>query len=670
MRKILFLLLFPVIFFYASKANGQVRRIVLMEVATNSGCGNCAVSNEIMNNFYKENFGGVISLRYHAAWPDISDPMYADNPADNDARTGYYGVTYTPQYFIDGVSKGSADDEERMLDEMQSDMAKESPIWIDIYSDISSDSVKFTVSVKPFANLYIPGLKLRTAIIERLKHYDTPPGSNGETDFPDVMRKLLPDFNGVSLPALSLGDTLAFSFTYPVSSNWNWKDLAVIAWVQNDSTKEVLQSNINIPTVIITPKQPDFQLVTANSVYNQSYIVKNENNSPANITIQAEDNAIPSGWVHNFQTISTVIAPHDSLLFSDEFTTDSTNSAISVRFRVYNNEDYLHYAYRNSYLAATPEQDVAIINKNPDVPVNTALFPFLDSLKIDYSSLGSFETRHWASELEGLNIKSAMLFSGNSYPPYKKSDIEFLIRLQNAGIPVLVTGQKISYSRSDFSEATDFYDNYLDAQFIAPDSETVIYSFPGNPVTGINNLTLSGYYLPLLENIASRSGSSSPLFTSDSSFNQTVALFNETADFKNIYLGFGIEQIENRRSRKLLLHDIFQWFGLLQPDAVQEENKIPTRFTLSQNYPNPFNPTTKISYVIARSAATRQSQELSVRLTVYDVLGRKVVTLVNKQQAPGNYSVRFNASKLSSGIYFYTLRAGSFTATKKMILLR
>ncbi len=102
-------------------------------------------------------------------------------------------------------------------------------------------------------------------------------------------------------------------------------------------------------------------------------------------------------------------------------------------------------------------------------------------------------------------------------------------------------------------------------------------------------------------------------------------------------------------------------------DVVEVENDIPTKFVLSQNYPNPFNPTTTISYAIP-SVETRHA--LSVQLIVYDLLGRKVATLVNEKQTPGNYSVEFDASKLSSGIYYYTLRAGDFTATKKMILLR
>ncbi len=114
----------------------------------------------------------------------------------------------------------------------------------------------------------------------------------------------------------------------------------------------------------------------------------------------------------------------------------------------------------------------------------------------------------------------------------------------------------------------------------------------------------------------------------------------------------------------------YNWIHYPIEGAV-DENENPTNFKLSQNYPNPFNPTTTISYVIARSEATRQSTTgLLVQLKVYDALGREVATLVNKEQAPGKYSVQFNATNLPSGIYFYTLRAGNFKQTKKMILMK
>ncbi len=96
---------------------------------------------------------------------------------------------------------------------------------------------------------------------------------------------------------------------------------------------------------------------------------------------------------------------------------------------------------------------------------------------------------------------------------------------------------------------------------------------------------------------------------------------------------------------------------------VDDETENPLIFTLEQNYPNPFNPTTTIKYAIPSAIA-------NVRLIVYNVLGEEVATLVNQQQAPGFYEVQFDASDLSSGIYFYTLQVGDFIATKKMVLMK
>ncbi len=102
-------------------------------------------------------------------------------------------------------------------------------------------------------------------------------------------------------------------------------------------------------------------------------------------------------------------------------------------------------------------------------------------------------------------------------------------------------------------------------------------------------------------------------------------------------------------------------------EIVEIQTSAPSKFELFQNYPNPFNPTTTINYAVP---AVETRHALSLQLIVYDILGRKVATLVNKKQAPGNYSVQFDASKLSSGIYFYRLSAGDFIATKKMILMK
>lgn len=96
--------------------------------------------------------------------------------------------------------------------------------------------------------------------------------------------------------------------------------------------------------------------------------------------------------------------------------------------------------------------------------------------------------------------------------------------------------------------------------------------------------------------------------------------------------------------------------------SVVEKNESINKFQLNQNYPNPFNPATIINFTIPKTSF--------VTIKVYDVLGREVATLINEEKTFGNYKVEFNASNLASGIYFYSMQAGDFVKTKKLILLK
>ncbi len=113
------------------------------------------------------------------------------------------------------------------------------------------------------------------------------------------------------------------------------------------------------------------------------------------------------------------------------------------------------------------------------------------------------------------------------------------------------------------------------------------------------------------------------------------------------------------------------------PTEVESEtdSALPIEFALNQNFPNPFNPSTKISYSIPTvnlsSSSRAESREGEfVTLKVYDILGNEVATLVNEEKPAGSYEITFDASGLSSGIYFYKLSAGAFTETKKMTVLK
>ncbi|MFZ5391061.1 MAG: T9SS type A sorting domain-containing protein, partial [Patescibacteria group bacterium] len=96
--------------------------------------------------------------------------------------------------------------------------------------------------------------------------------------------------------------------------------------------------------------------------------------------------------------------------------------------------------------------------------------------------------------------------------------------------------------------------------------------------------------------------------------------------------------------------------------GVEIIDGIPTDYQLSQNYPNPFNPSTKIRYSIPTSS--------NVNLTIYNILGQQVVTLVNEYQSVGNYEYTFTPDNLSSGTYIYRIQAGDYTTSKKMLYVK
>ena len=109
-------------------------------------------------------------------------------------------------------------------------------------------------------------------------------------------------------------------------------------------------------------------------------------------------------------------------------------------------------------------------------------------------------------------------------------------------------------------------------------------------------------------------------------------------------------------------HDIH---GVLWTDVLEDFEQVstlPSTFSLSQNYPNPFNPTTTITF-----ALPRRSQ---VSLTLYNILGQTVATLVDEKLSAGEYEVTLNGNGLSSGVYFYRIVAGDFVQGKKLVLLK
>jgi len=152
---------------------------------------------------------------------------------------------------------------------------------------------------------------------------------------------------------------------------------------------------------------------------------------------------------------------------------------------------------------------------------------------------------------------------------------------------------------------------------------------------------------------------------------------NQTKEIIMAYIvGTGNDALSSVNEAKSLSDAIQNFyednFGYQIVLSSDEQNAVLNKFTLEQNYPNPFNPSTKIKFTIPQSDNPLLGGVRGgfVTLKVYDILGNEIATLVNEELSPGEYEVEFNASTLPSGIYFYTLAAGSFIQTKKMLLLK
>ncbi|RPI15896.1 MAG: T9SS C-terminal target domain-containing protein [Ignavibacteriae bacterium] len=230
---------------------------------------------------------------------------------------------------------------------------------------------------------------------------------------------------------------------------------------------------------------------------------------------------------------------------------------------------------------------------------------------------------------------------------------------------------------------------------------TPLANFPVGPVNAINNQVSLGDIdndgfteLIIDDNSTSTSGigkylafnhdgtpaANFPIFTTGATFFVTPSLVdldgNSTLDligagkegvnFTNVYVwnlgvSFNVSKIYTPMWQYNTRHNGV--YGDVTPVGItSNQNTNPVKFSLCQNYPNPFNPTTIINYQLAKNS--------DVKLVIFDITGKEIAVLVNEEQITGSYNVEWNASNYASGVYFYSLEAGSFKETKKMILIK
>lgn len=221
-------------------------KTVLIEDFANVSCNPCVVSNKILEQLTNHTFGRkrLVAVKFPTNFPSPVDPFFLANGPDCTSRMNYYNIQIAPTNVIDGLFKPIPSDSNDVKSKILTQLEKVPQFVILVDHSINGNNytINITLEIKDLSNLDFSNLVLHTVVTETNIEFATPPGSNGETKFFDVMRKMLPGNQGESLTSYNQIGTYTFQRQLTLNSNWNASNINTVVYVQNTNTKEIYQT--------------------------------------------------------------------------------------------------------------------------------------------------------------------------------------------------------------------------------------------------------------------------------------------------------------------------------------------------------------------------------------------------------------------------------------------
>ncbi|OGF97927.1 MAG: hypothetical protein A2Z06_02910 [Candidatus Glassbacteria bacterium RBG_16_58_8] len=222
-----------------------LQRVVLLEDFSNTGCIPCVAADSIVTELLR--FYGpdqLIGIQYHVYWPYPGDPFYLAAMSLNNARTSYYGVNNAgvPFVVLDGLLSPGATDGSAVQQAIEERLAVESLVELRTWNDVVGSSGQVGAEIICPSEPPAGSLRLHLVVLESNILYDA---SNGLDHFDNIMRVMLPGASGISI-SLTAGDTLTFNEDYTVDADWAVENLSVVAFIQDESTREIIQAASNL----------------------------------------------------------------------------------------------------------------------------------------------------------------------------------------------------------------------------------------------------------------------------------------------------------------------------------------------------------------------------------------------------------------------------------------
>jgi hypothetical protein len=221
-------------------------KTVLLEDFANVSCVPCVTSNKIIESLVNQTYGTtkLVAIKYPTNFPSPIDPFYLANSSECNARMSYYNIFVAPTTIIDGLLKPISTDSNDVKAKIEQRLSQIPKFKIAVKDSISGNEyfIQIVIHVNDPNGIDFSKLILHTIIKETNIEFTTPPGSNGETKFYDVMRKMLPDKDGESLTVLSTEISKTFERQFTLNSSWVQSNINTVVFIQNKDTKEVYQA--------------------------------------------------------------------------------------------------------------------------------------------------------------------------------------------------------------------------------------------------------------------------------------------------------------------------------------------------------------------------------------------------------------------------------------------
>ena len=697
MKRILILLFVLGLIFQSSAYDKKS----LVERFTNASCGPCAALNNEWYNAVTQRMvssGSISHIVYNVNWPGANDPMYLLNSADNMARRSYYGVTWVPWPIVNSIYFDyQTMDSTQFVNTVNAGNAEFAPFNIIVSQGVISNNL-IEVAVKiirdPTDVTTFGNVKLRVAITEKTVDFGSPPGSNGESVFYSVCRKMMPDAGGSSFTVPDPGDSVMISLSYVPTSEFlqavNLDSMRIVAFIQDDNTKEIYQSkmhdlNRNYMATINTFDKYYFGTSSGSAEY--TAYIKNIGLFPDtyNITLDFDG---PAGWSQTFTTVNgtfnlgeadtVTINPGDSSSVQINVSANSINGYGKTTIQFLSNQGSFGKA---EFRFTTFGLNILVVDDDGGNDYENYMESELISLASDY---GVIPSDFILANVGSINTFDIIIWNtAATEPGLSEDEMNALITFLDNGGNLYLNGADLAYQMADptsayYTGAThSFFNNYLHSSYLLREhSARIAVGIDGDPITdslammgltggtGANTINHSnGKYVNQISANGTDAYDILHLWLKPDEYAGVRSLHNGTSGTsKVVFTPFGFETIALDEIRSFFAGRLINW--LSTPTDVEEDpsSGLPITFELSQNYPNPFNPATNIKFSIPETSP--------VTIKVFDVLGNEIALLLDEVKSAGTYKITYDASGNASGIYFYQMKAGNFISVKKMSILK